>query len=498
MAASLQWQISFPGLDQQIVKLQQMKVLIDSISRGISGMNAAGGRLGMVPGGMGGGTVILPSGTTGHGGGAVSGAAAGAIAGGGAGGAVRDTLRELSRERKAVQVAYRDRWSIGDESQEWVLKPEISNARAKFIRSKMKYTGTPGYSSPIGPGMAFGAANRQYGGGGIGYKSPIGPGLLHGEKWAGLKASLMSDAGGGMGGITGGWKTAMGGGGFGGLGSALSGGFMKLIPLLGILYTAFNLLRKAAQLLAEGIKNGAEAYQKAARHANTVGASFQLKSAFAAIGLGGGEEDAMTAMGQFNPKARKTALSGGEVIGAMRAAQFANIQQLTNMSEEFEAAMKDAEANARQMEASSKATMIMSMDMSAISREWHTLLTQVAADMYPILHGMFDDAKKLLQIFNYLEEITIRIKQMLHMIPAGEPGQERTAGMGNRAGMPTSAWEKMGFNFPGAKSDPLNQISKNTAATTQKLGEAVGWLKFIAKGSPTGTLLNLMPLPNNP
>jgi hypothetical protein len=182
----------------------------------------------------------------------------------------------------------------------------------------------------------------------------------------------------------------------------------------------------------------------------------------------------------------------------MRAAQFANIQQLTNMSEEFEAAMKDAEANARQMEASSKATMIMSMDMSAISREWHTLLTQVAADMYPILHGMFDDAKKLLQIFNYLEEITIRIKQMLHMIPAGEPGQERTAGMGNRAGMPTSAWEKMGFNFPGAKSDPLNQISKNTAATTQKLGEAVGWLKFIAKGSPTGTLLNLMPLPNNP
>ena len=439
MAAQVAWQISFPGLDQQITKLQQMKVLIDSISRGVSGLGGVGGRLGTIPGG---GTVFLPGGAGTSTGTSALGTAAGAALGAGAA-----SINQQSMIRDALQRAGFMRGNVGGSAggqSAYNVTQMGKEFMDKMLPSLTKYVGKPGYSSPIGPGMAFG------------------------EKWAGIKESIKKDFSGGLGGLRGAMSTAAGGGGIGGVVTALAGGFGKLFPIIGAVILAFGALHKVIKLLEEGIRHGAEAYQTAARQARSIRESVTLKQAFAEVGLVGGEEAAMTAMAQFNPRAKRTGVPGtSEVIGALRAAQFANIQQIVNMSEEFAEAMRMAEGAARQTEKAAKATQKESSGISAIGMEWKTLLTQLAAVTYPVIRLFEVLVIGLFRVINTVLEPLIRLGQLLHLIPEGVPGTARIAGMNKSGG--ATAWEKIGFQFGTGKVTAMEETMEETAHNTKTI-----------------------------
>lgn len=366
-----------------------------------------------------------------------------------------------SRQELQLQNALLFGAGLPLKSQEVLPKRDLAKSLAFYSRlpkSSDVYGSAYGRGGSVGiPGPTFGLppmASPPYSG-------PIGPGLKDAFTSQGIKNILVQKLlGGGIGGSGGG----------GGLLGLLSGGsFSKMFPAVIALTAAFAALHKVVHILTEAIKHGAEAYQMGARHGGSVGASFQLKSAFEAIGMGGGAENAMMAIGQFNTKAKKTTLSGGEVIGAMRAGQFANVQQLTNMSKEFEAAMRDAGDNARQMASAGKASQETNSQLVGIQREWQTLLTQISTELYPIIHSIADMIKSALEAMNALLEVSIKLKQILHIIPAGEPGKTRIPGMGTQPHSVVSAWEKIGFVFGGGKLDYSKEIAHNTKETNSIL-----------------------------
>src|ERR1035441_2612544 len=426
MAGAISWAISFTGAEKSIAQLKTIDTLLNSISR--KGGMFGGGAGGINIGGQGGTTFIggVPSGT-GRGSNAAStaAAAAGAAVGSGNSRTPRENLHsanemlekglfevrnnptrmaKLQRNIKVMEgtIGYVEALAAGWETMKSGGKTGAITAAAKeaFRKAREEYE----YSGPTAPG---------------GY--PVGSGIIRTlsngltEHIQGLSRGLR----GGIGKIAGG---------------DMAGGWAALKPVIGQIIAAFLILRKVTELLAEGIKHGAEAYQQGARHGSGVGTAFQLKSAFAAIGMGGGEENAMLAMGQFNPKAKKMTLPGGEVIGMMRAGQFAGAQQLTNMSKEFEVAMKDAASSARQMEESAKATQRLSMQTSAIGREWHTLWTQIAKDSQVYIGSILFLVKSGLQLANKWAEMMGKIGEFLHILPKDSTNFSQMGGAMGKSG----------------------------------------------------------------
>jgi hypothetical protein len=177
--------------------------------------------------------------------------------------------------------------------------------------------------------------------------------------------------------------------------------------------------------------------------------------------------------GQFNPRAKKYGVPDTDMIlGAARAGQFGNVQQLTNMAEEFKAAMKDASSSAKQMESSAKANQQLSAAGSAISREWHTLLSQMSADMYPVIYGLERFAVTLLKILNWMEEHspTTLAKRALGLIPEGSSFSQ-IGGMMGKTGPSFTSWEKMGFQFGKSANGPMENIANNTRETVKEIKE---------------------------
>ena len=262
------------------------------------------------------------------------------------------------------------------------------------------------------------------------------------------------------------------------------------------LFVVFELAKKALELFAEGVRHGAETYRGAAKIGEHVDEWFQVASAFKTIGLEGGE--AAILRGQFSSKGRRFGLPGQEgedvktLLGAAKASGYGDIQQLQNMSKDFEAAMKDAASSARQMELSSRTSQQLTAETSAISREWHTLLTQLSTLVGPIIGGLEIILKEILKTFNEIIEVLIRglnwIMQRIFGRDWIDHGDNFKKTLGRQGGLneTVTGFERMGFIF-GGKNGTLNEDIKQTANNTK---ESVDWLKTIASaiinGGPSG------------
>ena len=283
----------------------------------------------------------------------------------------------------------------------------------------------------------------------------------------------------------------MGAGDFGGL-------FAKFLPVIGAVIVAFHILHKVVEQLAEGIKHGAEAYQRGARLGGPVGAHFQAEQAFKAIGMEG--MDLQELQGQFNPRAKKFGVPDSEMIlGAARAGQLGNVQQLTNMSEEFKKAMRDGAANARQMEAASKTSQMLSMEAASIGREWDTMWTQISTVLMPVIMNVFEQIKIPIQMLNYVLEAIIKVATKIHLIHPPSDFKQMGGSMG-KSGPSFTSWEKMGFVF-GNKATPekhLQSISSNTAATVKAVNELARTIGMMAGLKAVGGMLGVTPLMNMP
>jgi hypothetical protein len=498
MAGKISWQIELQGLDAQITKLRTLDTLLNAISRKGGMLGGAGG---INVGGSGGTTVVpgVPGGSSG-----INNSAT-VIAAAALGSRPNVNRYDAQGNSKPVQPPYVAPKNINTLDQrlasamkrgDWGAVSDISHRFASHFG-----TGYP----PMLKGKPTAASHLPYSS--LYPEGNLPPGGIRG----GLQAMRMvsGDIHSGLG-ITGrvignGLSTGAGAavGAFGQAGKQVAGLFGsgpksmmgildKFFPQIIAITIAFEVLKKAVDLLINGIKKGAEMYQLAAKQATTVGKVSQLKSAFAAIGMGGAEEEAMTAMGQFNPNAKRTTMSGGQVIGAMRAAQFANIQQLTNMSKEFEAAMNDAASSARQMQLGAKANQEMSAGMVAISREWSTLLSQSATALQPFIQYVENTTEGFLKLANATLELYNRLQKFLHLIPSGEPGMTRVGGMGSKGANISAAWEKIGFQFGGNASNFAKETAHNTAATVQEIKGLSKTILILANviGGPAGMGLN--------
>lgn len=323
-----------------------------------------------------------------------------------------------------------------------------------------------GMHSPTGMGQSGGNAGGGSGGPTVINTRPIGGG--GGGGGGGGVPPIIGGGGSGGGGGLGGLQGILRAGGMGGLATVV-GAFAKFGPIVAGVVAAMLILKKAIELLIEGIKYAAEEYQKAAATGMDIRKSTAMTQAMKAVGVSGTPTYQMA--GQT---------SAGGVISAARASGFGGAQQLQNMSKEFAAALKDGSAAARQMELSGKAGQLLSMDMIALNREWKTMLAQAAAALYPFLHGLMEMVKNTMKLINLYIEFWNRVKAFIGFMPTGEPGKARWAsGGGGGGGMPAvTSWEKIGFKFGvmgGGPTQALQDIKGNTKESNK-------WLEMISEG----------------
>jgi hypothetical protein len=246
------------------------------------------------------------------------------------------------------------------------------------------------------------------------------------------------------------------------------GKFVKFLGPLGAVIAGFFALHKVVGLLTEGVKHGAEAFQRAARMGGKIGAHAQVEAAFKSIGLEG--MDISELQGQFNPRAKKFNVPDSDMIlGAARAGQFGNMQQLTNMAEEFKEAMAAAKVSSEQLAFSAKATQVLSTQGSIISTEWKTMLSQLAAACYPLINLFEILAHGVLSLVNTFLKGINDIEQLLHLQPTTLDNFKQMGGSMGKSGPSFTSWEKMGFNFGQSANGPLDKIAINTRETVSAI-----------------------------
>lgn len=258
------------------------------------------------------------------------------------------------------------------------------------------------------------------------------------------------------------------GGGGGRLGRIAVALFGPLGPIIGAVIAAFYALKFAIKFLIEGIEEGAKAYQHAAKLGSPVAGTFQQTAAFNAIGME--SPDLSRLQGQFNKKAGRYEEPGTDVIlGAARAGQLGNVQQLVNMSEEFKRNMADAAANSAEMAMSAKILSESSQLVSQVGREWHTLLAQIATIFTPIINLLLEGLKKWLSDLNLLSAVIIALFKHIGILSKDIGGNFNKIPGGNNSPSHVTAWEKIGFVFKGHEHTYQKDIANNTKETAMNL-----------------------------
>lgn len=288
------------------------------------------------------------------------------------------------------------------------------------------------------------------------------------------------------GGLRDGFKKILESSGFGGIAQIGQSLFKLLGPILGI-STAFLALKKVVDLLIEGLKHGTEAYLRAAKFGQTVQQSSNFSEAAKVLGVD--SLDLAELQGQFNNKATKYN-SGGTELGAGRANQFGQNQQLINLAKDFEAAMKDGAANARQMGEASRATYELNMNTSELSREWDTLLTQFVAMISPLIEFIEYNIKLLLEAENLLAEAWIWLEKILGLLPDDDSTKfKKTGGKGVTESF--TSWERIGFTF-----NKNSGVENNIASTAKNTKDTVTSLQKLITSINTRNDSTYTTLPN--
>lgn len=286
--------------------------------------------------------------------------------------------------------------------------------------------------------------------------------------------------------------------------------FSGFIPILAAVYGAFKLLKTEIDILANAIKNGAEAFTRAAKFGRAINQQFALDSAFKTIGLD--SPDLALLQGQFNKKAGKFELPDSDaVLGAARASGYGDIQQLQNLLKEFTAVLKDSKQNSQQMAESARANFIMTVNFGRAGREFTTLLAQTATLLFPVLNNFL---KELVVVIHKLNNLVEHIKYIYNIeaeslktlfpklskffppIPAGGDEDFKKILASKGAPTPTTSLEKIGFVF--STSSPTNAYIKATATYTKDTVKGINEMIKIMRGLGIHINNPVLPLPNLP
>lgn len=232
------------------------------------------------------------------------------------------------------------------------------------------------------------------------------------------------------------------------------------------------LLKVSFEALINAAKRGAEAFQEAARVGHSIRDTSQLRFAMQAIGISGEATSHMLLEAERNRTQRQFGVPGTNMmVAAARVSGFGNVQQLANMSKEFEIAMRASAANARQMERSSGLNLLTSMLWNGLVREFQTMLSQLAAVISPLTDGIIALIKIILKGVNALLEGIIKLYSLLGLKGFPPPTQERIGSLNNVLPKP-NAWANIGFVMQGGKStEYLREIAKNTREAADRLKE---------------------------
>jgi hypothetical protein len=242
---------------------------------------------------------------------------------------------------------------------------------------------------------------------------------------------------------------------------------VKVVSKLGIfgilLSTAALELRTFVKVIKEGIKVGSEAYRNAAGQGTKIGNNAQISTAFGQLGLPAPDMTYLRQILSGNTNQDSQIILALAQMGQLGQAG----QQLVNMSTEFKNAMQDGAQDAREMAESSKAAMQLSIDSTAIAREWHTMVAQTTDLFEPILHVLFQGFVVILKDINLLIEL---LKEGLHELFGFHFDTDKfqavlPGGQGGSLIAPTTGLEKLGFVLGVAHSPAvtLEKIANNTA-----------------------------------
>jgi hypothetical protein len=293
----------------------------------------------------------------------------------------------------------------------------------------------------------------------------------------------------------------LGGGGAKGMeymkeGGRLLGGreLMRLIGVFGRLGVVAGVLVVAFLSLRKGIEEAADAYKKAAASGLSVAQQSRITNAFGSIG-----------METPNLKNIQHQLGNGNdteaILAGARTGQLGEQgQQLLNMADDFKKAMEEGKKNAVQMENSSRAGMLLSIDEQSIGREWHTLLAQFSADSYMFVHLTLTAVRKLLQYINEFMAAVVFFKQLLGLTPTNQTkNQQYSLSNGGRGMAETTGLEKLGFvmKTSNAPEKHLEAISQNSSTTVNLLGKILTAVSLTAVGQPAMGMQQIL-LPNLP
>lgn len=507
MSAKVSYQIEFKGLDENIIKLTRLEGLLNSIGRHggiIGGQGGSGNGSGNntnfigVPPSSGAGASVAREGV-GAGEAAAIGAASGNLTS--FGGRLKISSDKLAQELdksyekldKTIKNWQNDQFGL-DSKPRANHRGHTAATAANHDKNQAEQFGLmyqqvkPGLYRPWGnyPNAIGPQINPNYAIGGQGFNSPIGPQIPN------LWKQLVAKGNGGL--------SDLGKGGSGtGAGAVFGGGLIGgLVDKFGVLKVATATLAAAfvaLEVFLKTVKDGAEAYQRGARFGQSVGSQFQLDQASKAIGV---DIDTSQLQGQFNKKSNKFDAPGtDEILGAARIGQLGNAQQLLNMAEQFKEVMSDSANSARQMQTASGATMQLSIDISAITREWKTMLTQMVAALEPVLHLFTLTIKNVFEAINGRLESLTKILQLLHLIPQDSSNikHNELGGIGAR-GQNISSLEKIGFSFRGQHSNSLSNIDKNTRDTVGAITKLATEIGKIVVGAAVGA--GTVPFPAMP
>jgi len=473
MPGNISYRIEFEGLDTNLVKLREMDRLLNNIGRkgGFGGGNGVN-----VPGGNGRGNTnvnVPPIYNSSNGAGAAE--TAGAAAAGAS--ASSSSSSSSSKLESKMAQSYADFFSNIDNETWKRFRQYLSEFKLKGIFEKIHLRGQVNLfqkwfasQNSLPPGF------YEYAPGLFRKGSPPQPPQYSAwqNAWAQIKTNASLTNEGGIGNI-------LKGSGASPLSSALGSvinafGFLKTIALeLFVAFEALKFVVKAVEiaikLLVEGIKHGAEAYQRGAKFGREVGNQFAIDSAFRAIGME--TPDMLQLQGKFNPKSNKFEAPGtDEILGAARANQFGEGNQLLNMAKEFDYALKDAQGAAIQIQQSSKANQILLMDMTAVVREWNTLLSQTSSLFFQTIDDFLNDVKILFQFINFQMEKLVKWEQYFGLIPTGNTNFKNQTGGSGVKFIPSTSFGKLGFVI-GGNSGPdkhLADINTNTRDTVKEIG----------------------------
>jgi hypothetical protein len=278
------------------------------------------------------------------------------------------------------------------------------------------------------------------------------------------------------------------GGGGGGLFAAAGAGGPEVALAAAALYAAFKLLKVVTEelidIFKEGIQSGAKLFQEAASVGRSPVQLGQLQQTLQAVGISSEVSRMLLLYGQFGgPGGRMRGIDAvqGMRLGAQRAGQMGDLQQINNLSRYIAYAWDQTAAAARQSAGVAKTLFITSMVGSLLKTQWDTMKEQLSAIFAPLIGGALAQAVWLMKGFNAELEAIVVILQRLHLLPKGTTDNTQMHPMNWRPAF--NQFQRMGFVFGGGAAiggDYAAQTARNTGQTNVLLMQM---LKFSSPGS---------------